>query len=146
MCEEALDLLDRNRLRREVVATLEQMSPEYQVRAAKAMVTAGNYSARYAWALLAATPPEGLAAGNAHRRIGDLTLAAQTWLETQIARIRYDHRPAEPSFGDDVLRLIVARSYVAKVIGNTALESYLSQHHAVLLRELRLIVSEARLP
>ncbi len=48
----------------------------------------------------------------------------------------------EDSYGPDHLNLVLARGYLVSILGNEAVEHYLSQHHNEILVEFRRI-SEA---
>ncbi len=51
----------------------------------------------------------------------------------------------EASYKNDVLKLVVAREYVAKLIGNRAVASYLRPHHADLAEGFPTIVASTSL-
>ena len=72
----------------------------------------------------------------------------QPWevLQTRAAPFRaqkvdghLDKRDVEEGFGTTMLKLVVAKGYVAKLLANAAIAEYLTQHHKELLDELRRI-------
>jgi hypothetical protein len=54
-------------------------------------------------------------------------------------------RLAAQGYGDDVLNLVIASSYLAKMIGNAEISRYLEQHHPEILDEFKVIVAAASL-
>ena len=51
----------------------------------------------------------------------------------------------EESHGDEVLNLVLARGYLAKLFGNASVVRYLAQHYADILRELQAVCEAASL-
>ena len=51
----------------------------------------------------------------------------------------------EASHGNQVLNLVLARGYLAKLLSNSRVARYLGQHHADILRELQAISESSSL-
>lgn len=66
-------------------------------------------------------------------------------LERETAMVNQDFKALEESYGDDVLNLVVASGYVAKLVSNAEIVSYLTKRHPELLSELRVIVGAVSL-
>ena len=66
-------------------------------------------------------------------------------LERETAMVNQDFKALEESYGDDVLNLVVASGYVAKLVSNAEIVRYLTTRHPELLSELRVIVGAVSL-
>jgi len=79
------------------------------------MACAGNFTSAYAKALLAATEDADLSRrcyrGRPTRNARDLAL-----LERRIERVEQDFEAVEATYGQDVLSLVVATAYIAKLV------------------------------
>ena len=56
-----------------------------------------------------------------------------------------DLKTVESRYGDDVLHLVIASGYLAKLTANRAVKRYLTQHHPEILEEFTTIVAAASL-
>jgi hypothetical protein len=66
-------------------------------------------------------------------------------MEREMANLQRDLKLVEDSYGDDVLNLVVARGYLAKLLKNPNVARYLERHQADIARELQdLIETSAR--
>ena len=59
-------------------------------------------------------------------------------------RLQQDHRVAEDTLGETMLVLVVAKGYLARLMRNEAVSSYLSRHHPELSAELVSVMEAAR--
>jgi hypothetical protein len=116
-----------------------------QIEAAELMTTAGNYSASYAKALLAATRQSDLVKSDQPKRVGGLTPEQMSRMEREIETVQQDLKSVESRYGDDVLHLVIACGYVSKLVKNRDIKRYLTQHHPEILTELVAIMSATSL-
>jgi RepB plasmid partitioning protein len=122
---------------------LRWMKPTRQIEAANLMVSTGNYSKSFAKALLVATNP----AERVTRRmrpVCGLSREQKDLMQQELENLLKDIGVTE-SYGTDVLSLVVASSYISRLISNQAIESYLGSHHAEILEQFRAILSAATL-
>lgn len=139
ICSEALHVLRDREFSPGVTIALRKMRPTRQIECAEIMVSANSTTVRYARALLAATPNEMLKASRKPNRLHSEEQIGQ--IERETANLRARYRVIEQTYSDDVLNIVVARGYVAKLIANPAIESYLAKWHNELLPELRSLVA-----
>lgn len=66
-------------------------------------------------------------------------------MEREIASLHQDFKQIENSYGDDIMHLVIASGYLAKLVGNKEIERYLAQHHAELLDEFRSVIAATSL-
>jgi ParB-like chromosome segregation protein Spo0J len=136
ICSEVVELLKDKHLASGAIAQLKKMRPARQIEAAELMLAANNFSEAYARALLAATPQEQLVNAQA-KRISGVSFEQMARMEREMANLQRDLKIVEDSYGDDVLNLVVARGYLAKLLKNPNVARYLERHQADIARELQ---------
>ena len=141
ICPEVVELLKDKTLGRSTFDVLRKMKPMRQIEAAELMVTANNFTFGYCRALLAATRQADLVRPDQPKKIAGLTTEQMARMEREMAALQQDFKEVEASYGDDVLHLVIATGYLAKLIENEAIHHYLAQHHDDLLAEFRTIVA-----
>ena len=66
-------------------------------------------------------------------------------MEREMASLNQDFKALEASYGDDVLHLVIASGYLARLIGNPEIERFLQSRHPEILNEFRAIITAASL-
>lgn len=145
ICPEAVELLKDKSVNPVTFDVLRKMKPMRQIEAAELMATAGNWSSSYAKALLAATKQEDLAKPDQPKKIAGLTPEQMARMEREMSSLHQDFKQIENSYGDDILHLVIASGYLAKLVGNKEVERYLDRHHAEILSEFRAIIAATSL-
>jgi ParB-like chromosome segregation protein Spo0J len=145
ICPEVIDLLKDRSVDPSTFDSLRKMKPIRQIEAAELMATVGNFSSNYAKALLAATKQQDLVHPERPKRVGGITPEQMARMEREMDGLQRDFKAVEASYGDDVLHLVIASGYLAKLIGNSETARYLGNHHAEILDEFRAIVAAASL-
>jgi hypothetical protein len=79
------------------------------------------------------------------KKISGLSAEQMARMEQEMSLVQSRFRAIESSYNTDVLSLVVARGYVAKLMGNKAVASYLRRHHADLTEEFQTIVASTSL-
>jgi ParB-like chromosome segregation protein Spo0J len=145
ICPEVVDLLKDKSLNPNTFEVLRKMKPMRQIESAELMTTAGNYTASYAKALLAATPQSGLVKSDQPKKVGGLTSEQMSRMEREMDTVQQDLKMVESRYGDDVLHLVIASGYPSKLVKNRDIKRYLSQHHPEILTEFVAIISATSL-
>lgn len=140
ICPEVIDILKDREFASEVSKILRQMKSTRQIECAELMVSANNLTVAYARALCAATPPSMLTGGKKATPAGQATQEQIAKMERESASLHATYRLAERSYGDDVLQLVLARGYVAKLIENPAVARFLEQRYPEVLAEFEVLV------
>jgi ParB-like chromosome segregation protein Spo0J len=138
---DVVDLLKDKSVNPTTFAVLRKMRPMRQIEAAELMNTAGNYTASYARALLAATRQADLVKSDQPKKVGGLTVDQMARMEREMETLQQDMKSVESRYGDDVLHLVIASGYLSKLVGNVAIKRYLGQHHPEFLAEFASIIS-----
>jgi ParB-like chromosome segregation protein Spo0J len=145
ICPEVIDLLKDRSVDPTTFDSLRKMKPMRQIEAAELMAAVGNFSSNYAKALLAATKQQNLVHPERPKRVGGITPEQMARMEREMDGLQRDFKAVEATYGDDVLHLVIASGYLAKLIGNSETARYLEHHHAEILDEFRAIVAAASL-
>ena len=145
ICPEVVDLLKDKSLNPNTFEQLRKMRPTRQIEAAELMSTAGNYSASYAKALLAASRQADLVKSDQPKKVGGLTPEQMSRMEREMETVQQDLKTVESRYGDDVLHLVIASGYLSKLIRNRDIKRYLNQHHPEILTEFVAIISATSL-
>jgi ParB-like chromosome segregation protein Spo0J len=145
ICPEVVDMLKEKSLNPNTFEVLRKMKPMRQIEAAELMISAGNYTASYAKALLAASKQADLMKADRPKKVGGLTPDQMARMEREMEALQQDLKTVESRYGDDVLHLVIASGYLAKLTANRAVKRYLTQHHPEILEEFTTIVAAASL-
>jgi ParB-like chromosome segregation protein Spo0J len=145
VCPEVVEVLKDKSVNPNTFEVLRKMKPMRQIDAAELMTTAGNYTASYAKALLAATPQIDLVKSDQPKQIAGLTVEQMARMEREMEKVQRDLKTVESRYGEDVLELVIASGYLSKLTRNSGINRYLSQHHPEILTEFNAIISATSL-
>lgn len=77
--------------------------------------------------------------------MGGITPEQMARMEREMEALHRDFKAVEASYGEDVLQLVIATGYIAKLVANPEIERYLSTYHPEFLEEFRAIIAVASL-
>jgi RepB plasmid partitioning protein len=139
ICKEAAELLKNKRVSLGVFTLLKKMKPMRQIEVAELLLASTNFSTPYVRALLAATQCDMLLEPDKGKAVEGLTPEQITKMEKEMEGLQRDLKLVEDSHGNQVLNLVLARSYLARLFENSRIVRYLGQHHADIYRELQMV-------
>lgn len=145
ICPEAVEIFKDRQFSVELGRVIRKMKPTRQVECAELMVSANNLTVAYAEALLVATPPAALVEGMRPRKVGGVTPEQMARMEREMANLQGQYRLVEQSYGQDVLNLVLARGYLAKLLENAKVTKYLKQRQPEVLEQFAAIVEATAL-
>lgn len=145
ICSEAVGLLKDKQFSASLSQVLRKMKPTRQVECVELMVATNNITVAYAQALLAATPSSMLVREDKPKKIRGMTVEQMTIMEREMTNLEGQFKLVEQSYGTDVLNLVLAKGYLAKLLGNEAVIRFLTQNRSDLLDEFSSIVNAASL-
>lgn len=145
ICPEVIERLKDRSLDPTVFNFMRKMKPMRQIEAFELMTAVGNFTARYAHALLAATKQQDLARSNRPKRVRGLTSEQMARMEQEMEGLQHQYKAVEASYGDTVLNLVVATGYLSKLLANPRASAYLQEHHPEFAAEFRALVSAGSL-
>jgi len=115
------------------------------IGAAELMTASANFTANYVKAMLAATKQHDLVHPERPKRVGGMSSEQMGRMEREMETVQRDFKAVEASYGDDVLQLVIAAGYLAKLIANPEIVRYLDQHHPEIVAEFKAIVAASSL-
>ncbi|MBM4225790.1 MAG: chromosome partitioning protein ParB, partial [Gammaproteobacteria bacterium] len=141
ICPEVVELLKAQNFGHEVMRMLRKMKPARQIECAELMLGVANFTSSYAAALLAATRVEDLVDAEKPKKLRGLGTAEMARMEQEMSLVQGRFKAIEQEYGTNVLHLVLARGYVAKLMRNPAIGDYLARYHVEILEEFRQIVT-----
>jgi hypothetical protein len=133
---EAASILKNRQAAPKVFLVLKKMKPYRQIEAAEMMVAANKFTATYAEIILVATPSDALAGGPKPKRKDEISPEGFAKMESEMERLRQDCQAVEDEIGDTMLSLVVAKSFMARLLRNENIQGHLKRHHGDLLSSL----------
>ncbi|CAM2175194.1 plasmid partitioning protein RepB C-terminal domain-containing protein [Burkholderia orbicola] len=140
ICAEATELLKDRQFSPELARALRKMKPTRQVECVELMVAANNLSVSYAEALLVATPASRLIEGKKPKKLAGVSPEQMAKMEREMSNLQGQYKVVEQTYGQDVLNLVLAKGYLARLLENESIRMYLQQNQADLVSELEVIV------
>lgn len=96
-------------------------------------------------ATLVATPADFLVDGKKPRKLTGVTQEQMAKMEREMANLQGQYKMVEQTYGQDVLNLVLARGYLAKLLENKQVVRYLKQRQSEVLAEFETIVQTVSL-
>ena len=145
ICDEATELLKDQNFSVDIGRIIRKMKPTRQVECIELMVSANNVTSAYAEALLVATPAEMLVDGKKPAKLTGVTQEQMAKMEREMSNLQGQYKTVEQTYGQDVLNLVLAKGYLAKLLENKSVIRYLRQKQPDVLAEFEAIVQTASL-
>lgn len=145
ICPETVELLKDKLVNPATFEVLKKMKPMRQIEAAELMASVGNYSSSYAKALLAGTRQGDLARPDKPKRIAGLSAEQMARMEREMDSLTQDFKVLEASYGEDVLHLVVASKYLARLVANPEVRTFLERRHPDFLVQFESIIEATSL-
>ena len=139
ICSEVAELLKDKHVSINTFWQLKKLVSLRQIEAAELMVAMNKYTIGYAKWIVAATPKAQLIEGDRPKKVRGLTAEQLTLIERESANLEREFKVAEQSYGTNHLDLVLAKGYLAKLLGNTRILRYLAQNHQEILTEFQKI-------
>jgi hypothetical protein len=140
ICPEAAEILKDKYVPLKSFRSLKMMVPLRQIEAAELMVAMNKYSVNYAEALLAATPQSQLV-DKKQKVVKGVSAEQVALMERESAKLNREFKNCEQTYAADHFDLVLAKSYLDRLLDNARVVQYLSQHQPELLAEFRKITN-----
>jgi len=140
LCPEAVELLADRQFSVDISRILRKMKPTRQVECVELMVSANNITSAYAEAMLVATPANLLVDGKKPQRMTGVSQEQIVKMEREMSNLQVQYKSVEQTYGQDVLHLVLAKGYLAKLLENKPVSRYLLQHEPEVYAEFETIV------
>lgn len=145
ICAEAAELLKDQHFSADIGRIIRKMKPTRQVECVELMVSANNITVAYAEALLVATLAAMLVDGKKPAKLTGVTQEQMAKMEREMSNLQGQYKLVEQTYGQDVLNLVLAKGYLAKLLENKAVARYLRQRQPEVLAEFEAIVQTVSL-
>jgi ParB-like chromosome segregation protein Spo0J len=139
------ELLKDKSIGHQAINYLRKMKPIRQLEVAELMVSANNYTANYAKALLATTKSADLLKPEDLKKGTGLSPDQMARLEREMASVSEDYKAREATYGDDMLLLVIASGYLERLIGKPEIQRFLTGRYPEFLENFRAIVTATSL-
>ncbi|ASL44672.1 hypothetical protein bAD24_I14400 [Burkholderia sp. AD24] len=133
---EAASILKNRQAAPRVFSVLKKMKPFRQIEAAEMMVAANKFTATYAEMILIATRADALTDEAKPKKKDEISSEDLAKMECEMERLRQDCQVVEGEIGDTMLSLVVAKSFMARLLRNENIQGHLKRHHGDLLASL----------
>jgi hypothetical protein len=140
ICPEAVELLRDQNFSPNLGAVLRKLKPTRQVECVELMVSANNITVAYAQALVAATPSNMLVGEVKPKKLPGVSADQMAKMEREMGNLQEQFKLAEQSYGQDILNLVLAKGYLAKLMANEGILRHLTKKHPDVLNEFDSIV------
>jgi hypothetical protein len=145
VCPEAIHLLRDKKVSPGAIREMRRVKPMRQIEMAELMLAAHNFSTPYAKCLIAGTGQEQMAEADKAKEVGGLNGDEVARMEREMAALEEDFRMIEENHGRNMLLLVLACSYLRKLLANTAVSRFLGQRHPDILAEFKKIAEATSL-
>lgn len=105
------------------------------------MVSANNYAAGYAEALVLCTPKDQLAEPDKQKAKKGLSPEEIGKMEQEMETLERDLKAVEESYGENMLNLTCARGYIKKLLDNAKVVRFLNSNHPDIFSEFETIAT-----
>ena len=147
ICPEAVRLLEKTSVSAATLRSLKKVQPERQVEMAELMLSAHNFSLPFCRGLLLATRKE-LLVESAQKQAKPGTTpdyVALVKMQEELETLQRDLQGYEDTYGQNFLNLVVARGYLAKLLGNERVSRLLGERYPEIATAMQHIVDSVSL-
>jgi len=140
--EEVVELLKDKQIAPGAFQALKKVTAVRQIEIAELMVSTNIFTRNYVEALLIGTPKHQLLNPQQPKAAKGMTVEEIARLEEEMETLHTDFKAVESTYGDNMLNLTVARSYVKKLLENQKVSRFLKTRHEHLFSELEILAAK----
>jgi gas vesicle protein len=133
---EAVKMLRDRQVTPAVFKILRKMKPMRQLEAVEMMAAANRFSPTYAKMVLVTSRPEHLVAPLKSKKTAEIAEEDIVRMEQEMERLHQDYQAVEDGIGDTMLTLVVAKSFMTRLLRNKNIQDHLKRHHGDLIESL----------
>jgi ParB-like chromosome segregation protein Spo0J len=139
--DEAAFLLKDTSISPKAIRFLKKVTSVRQIEIAELMVSANNFTAGYAEALVLGTPKDQLANPDEPKRKEGMTREEIAKMEQEMEALEHDLKAVEESYGENMLNLTCVRGFIKKLLDNAKVVRFLNTNHRDILAEFESIAA-----
>lgn len=145
ICPEAVQLLKDRQVTAKVFRELRKVKPMRQIEISEIMCAAAHYSSGYVKCLVATTPGEQLLDEGHGKDSRGLSFEDMSRMEHETETLGREFKLIEESHGKNTLNLVLVVGYLRKLLENTRIERFFSQHHPEICVQFQKLVESRSL-
>jgi len=139
--DEAAFLLKDKSISPKAIRFLKKVTSVRQIEIAELMVSANNFTAGYAEALVLGTPKDQLANPDEPKRKEGMTREEIAKMEQEMEALEHDLKAVEECYGENMLNLTCVRGFIKKLLDNAKVVRFLNTNHRDILAEFESIAA-----
>lgn len=139
--DEAADLLKDKAVSAPAIRMLKKVTAVRQIEIAELMVSANNFTAGYAEALILGTPKDQLSKPAEPKKTHGMTREEIAKMEQEMETLERDLKSVEQSYGENMLNLTCARGYIKKLLDNAKVVRFLNAHYPDIFAEFESVAA-----
>ena len=120
----------------QVFKVLKKMKPMRQIEAVEMMAGANRFTINYAKMVLVTSRPEHLMEAAKSKKTQIVAEVDIVRMEKEMERLHQDYQSVEDGIGDTMLTLVIAKSFMTRLLRNENIQSHLKRHHGDLIESL----------
>ena len=133
--EDVAEMIKDKNISPNTIKSLRRVNGVRQITIAELMVASENYTNSYVEALILGTPADQLAKPVAAKQRKGFSRETIARLEDEMATLERDFKAVEAGYGQNVLRLTLASTYIRSLLKNPAVARFLSTQHPGIFAE-----------
>jgi ParB-like chromosome segregation protein Spo0J len=138
---EAIEIMKDKQITPSAIRWLKKVTALRQIEMAELMVSANIFTRGYAEALVMGTPKEQLLNPDKPKTAKGLSAEELARMEHEMRAVEPNFKAVEQSYGENVLNLTLARSYIKKLLQNAKVVRFLSAKHAEVFTEFEAVTA-----
>ena len=141
ICPEVVAMLQDKQFPPDLTRVLRNMKPARQVEAVELMIASNSFAMAHAEALLRATPPEQRHDSKPATGPKAPPMEQIAKLEKEMSQVHTQFKDAEQHYGSDLLNLVLARGFIAKLLANESVKHFIECNENEILEHFELVVN-----
>lgn len=138
---ETVEILGTRPISHPAIRVFKKVTPVRQIEMAELMVSTNNFSADYAKALLDTTPENMLHDKPKEPKASSLAEEDEARMREEMRNLESEFKAVESSYGENVLNLTLARSYIRTLLENGKIVRWLTSRQPEILREFEALAT-----
>lgn len=145
LCPEAIELLKDREFSPEISRVLRKMKPTRQIECVELMSSVNNITVPYVEALFVATPANLLVGEKKQTKLTGVTVEQMAIMEHEMGNLQTQYKLVEQTYGQDVLNLVIAKGYLAKLMENDTVRKFIDRYQPDIIPEFESIIATVSL-
>lgn len=138
---EAVEILKDKQIAPTTIRIFRKVTAIRQIEMAEMMASANNFTKGYAEALHMGTPKEQLVKPDRPKKVPGMSPEEIARMELEMESLERDFKATEGIYGENMLKLTLAKGYLRNLLSNTKVKRYLRTNHCQVFEEFETLVA-----